>query len=59
MIDNDKWYESLGATVKQIALTQLTPTEIGKVIERIYIQTEREAERDSRESFNRQQGVNK
>lgn len=59
MIDNDRWYEALGETVKQLALTQLTSTEIGKVIERIYIQTEREAERDSRESFNRQQGETK
>lgn len=59
MIDNDKWYESLGEAVKQIATAPLTSTEIGKVIERIYIQTEREAERDSRESYNRQQGVNK
>lgn len=59
MIDNDRWYESLGEAVNRLAQTYISAIEKGKVIERIYIQTEREAERDSRESFNQQQGVNK
>jgi hypothetical protein len=55
-LDNDRWYESLGEAVNRIAQTYIDPVEKGRLIENIYVVMQIEAERDSRESFNRQQG---
>ena len=55
-LDNDRWYESLGEAVNRIAQTYIDPVEKGRLIENIYVVMQIEAERDSREMFNQQQG---
>ena len=56
MIVNEQWHEAVGEAVKRLAETHLTTIEMGKAIEYIYLRMVAEDERDSRESFNRQQG---
>jgi hypothetical protein len=55
MINNDRWYESFGETVKKMANVPITDIELGKTMEIIYQRIVKEAERDSRETFNREQ----
>ena len=59
MIINEQWHEAVGEAVKRLAETHLTTIEMGKAIEYIYLRMVTEDERDSRESFNRQQGETK
>jgi hypothetical protein len=55
MIDNDRWYESLGENINKLAQAYITAEEKGKVFERIYLNIVREAERDAREQRNKEQ----
>ena len=59
MINNDRWYESFGETVKKMAVVisnvPITDRELGKTMEIIYMRIVKEAERDSRETFNQEQ----
>jgi hypothetical protein len=55
MIDNDKWYESLGENVNNLAQTYLHPIEKGRMIEVLYKRFLKEAERDAREQRNKEQ----
>lgn len=55
-LNNDKCYDTLGKAVRMIAEQVGEDKNIGVAIEAIYIVLVREAERDSRETFNRQQG---
>jgi hypothetical protein len=58
-LDNDRWYEALGEAMERINKIPITSTEKGRLLENIYVTMQVEAERDSRESFNRQQGETK
>lgn len=55
MIDNDRWYESLGENVNNLAKTNLHPIEKGRMIEVMYTRFLKEAERDAREQRNKEQ----
>lgn len=56
----NKHYEMLGVAIRQMGstqrMTQITEVEMGKVIMNMVRILEREAERDSREEYNRLQG---
>lgn len=52
---NDKWYESLGEAVNQMAQSYMPAIDKGKAIEKIYQRILKEDERDAREEANRAQ----
>lgn len=58
-IVNEQWHEALGEAVNRLAQTYLSTVEKGKALEHIYLRFVAEDERDSRETFNRQQGETK
>jgi hypothetical protein len=59
----NKHYEMLGVAIRQMGstqrMTQITEAEMGRVIMNMVRILEREAERDSREEYNRLQGSTK
>lgn len=59
----NKHYEMLGVAVRQMGstqrMTQISEAEMGKVIMNMVHILEREAERDSREEYNKLQGSTK